>query len=372
MVRGTAEQTHGERIGVTHAEATIATTPTEPGDSSWAGVVAFLSAAGWTALGGAIGLALTMWVIVPSMGAGNVERLAALGRHIDAGAHPDVVFLGTSVTVESVDARTVADELPGKQTVENWAINGCAIKESRFIIPKVLRAHPRFVVLNLMPQDLGFPDDIVLEKAYGYGIGGFGDAWPAGDPKELFPGISDETARAMRSGRLAQAIHFRSTPLDWLNREARALVRAGVRKAPDDDWVAPYELTADIGGQQLRRHIETMKAAIESRTATGTDVGIATICAVAATIVDGGAQAVVCMVPIHPDLREHTAEVLQRIRELGAALETEPGVTFFDASELLSADEFADAVHPNALGRDAFSRAVGAQIARIELAGGGE
>ena len=372
MVRGTAEQSHGERVGVTHAEATNATSPTEQDGSSWAGIVAFLAVVAWTALGALIGLALTMWVIVPSMGAGNVERMAALGRHIDTGVRPDVVLLGTSVTVEGVDAATVADELPGHQIVENWAINGCAINEARLIMPKVLTAHPRYVVLNLLPNDLGEPSDIVLEKAYGYAVGGFASAWPAADPTEAFPGLTEESARALRSGSIAQAIHFRSTPLDWLNREARMVVRSGVRRAPVADWDSPHELTADIGGAQLDRHFDAASEAIASRTATETGAGAAMIRALARTITESGACAVVCFAPQHPGLRERVPGAMDAIRALGAEIEAMPGVVFFDASELLSADEFADAVHPNAAGRDAFSRAVGARIAALELAGGGE
>jgi hypothetical protein len=322
-----------------------------------------------TGLGALAGLLLTRWVVIPTMGAGNVERLVALGRHIDAGASPEVVFLGTSVAVESIDAERVAAHLPTGWTAENWSINGCAIKEVRLILPKVLRAKPRYVVLNLLPNDLGDPDDIEIEKAYGYGLGGFGAAWPDGDPMALFPGISPATADAMRSTTFEQAMHFRSTPLDVANRELRDRVRSGLRRTASDDWIAPYELETGIEGARLDRHVGEAVAAIEARTAGAGDAGAKALRGAVDEIVRGGARAVVCFAPQHPALRERVGPILDRVRTLGASIESRPDVVFFDASELFGAEGFADAVHPNAVGREAFSEAVGRVIADLERTG---
>jgi hypothetical protein len=210
-----------------------------------------------------------------------------------------------------------------------------------------------------------------LEKAYGYGVGGFGAAWPAGDREAVFPGVSEQTERAMKSSRLTQGVFFRSTLLDWMNREARFLFRAGIRRPAVDDWSNPYELTAGITGDRLAKHVDDVMAIIDMRTGNGWASGEQAIRDVTRQIVGGGSTAVITIAPQHPLLRARTEAILARERELGAELDALPGVVFLDASTLLGADQFADAVHPNASGREAFSRAAGQAIADAERSGEG-
>ena len=324
-----------------------------------------------TGLGAAIALALNIWVIIPALGPGNVARLAALGGRIDSGPGPTVVFVGNSITVEGIDASVVAEAIGPGATVENWGINGCALEEVRVILPKVLRAKPRYVVVSLLPNDLGPAQDVNLEKAYGYGVGGFGGAWPRADRATMFPGISEATERAMKSSRFQQGIFFRSTLLDWVNREARLVFRSGLRRARDDDWSSPWEMTSGISGTRLERHVDDVMAIIDMRTGNGWESGEELIRSVARQIVEGGATAVFTIAPQHPQMRARTEAILAREREIGAELGAMPGVVFLDASTLLGADGFADAVHPNALGREAYSRAVGQAIAEAERSGEG-
>lgn len=339
--------------------------------ASWRGIAGYLGLMASTALGACAALALNMFVLMPALGVGNVERIVALGRHIDAGASPAVVTLGNSVTVEGIDAGAIADELGGGASAENWGINGAAVEEVRLTLPKVLSAGPRFVVLSLLPNDLATPEDIQPEKAYGYGVGGFDEAWPAGDPRSLFPGITGATVDRMRASAIEQAVYFRSAPLDWLNREVRQLVRSGIREVPPHEWRSPFELTESIGGGQLDQHVRGATEALRRRAGHRDGSGAADIARAAEMIARAGATAVVCIAPQHPAMREAAAPELADLRTCLRQIDAMPGVVTLDASELFGAEGFADALHLNATGREAYSRALGALIAGAQRSGEG-
>lgn len=325
-----------------------------------------------TSLGSVAALGLSVAVVMPALGVGNVGRVVALGQRIDDGVSPDIVMVGNSVTVEGLDAGLVAESAGEGLTAENWGLNGCAMEEVRLILPKVLRAGPGYVVLTLLPNDLGTPADILVEKSVGYSTGGFAAAWPEGEPTLVFPGISEQTAARMRSGWVRQALYFRSSLLDWVNREARLTLRRGVRRVPESDrWIRPFELTGSIGGPALDAHVREVVATVAMRAGERDGSGAAMLEAAVRTIAEGGARALVCIAPHHPMLREDVAAELDELRATGNVLRERYGAGFLDASELVGADGFADAIHPNAQGREAFSRAVGSAIAELEQTGRG-
>ncbi|MCA9295495.1 MAG: hypothetical protein KC983_03240, partial [Phycisphaerales bacterium] len=158
------------------------------------------------ALGVAIALMLLMWVILPTLGYGYADRIIAIGERLNGPSfedRPTAVFLGSSVVVEGIDAREVVAAAPGWDAY-NFAINGCEINEQRVMLPKVLAAKPRAVVLLIRPITLAMPGDIPPDKAYGYVLGGFPAAWNAQyvDPAEYHivpespadpPLVSEET-----------------------------------------------------------------------------------------------------------------------------------------------------------------------------------
>lgn len=340
--------------------------------TSWRGIAAFLFDIMCTAMGAGAALALTMFVLMPVLGVGNVERVVALGHHIESGDAPMVVMLGNSVTVEGLDAGVVAAEIGRGATAENWGINGSALQEVRLLLPKVLAAHPRYVVLTLMSSDIANPQDIDSEKAYGYGAGGFGSAWPDGEFSKLFPGMTRVTRDPIVSGPLEQAIYFRSTLLDWLNRQVRMAVRPGIRRVRADEWRLPFELTGGISGDRLDAHARQVEDMTHMRTDSRDGSGARVIAAAAETIVAGGARAVLCIAPQHPILRETLAPEMSDLRATVMGLSTHPGVAVLDASQLFGAEGFADVLHPNATGREAYSRAVGEVIAGMERRGEGD
>ena len=67
---------------------------------------------------------------------------------------------------------------------------------------------------------------------------------------------------------------------------------------------------------------------------------------------------------MHPSL-ENGPRGIDELRRLLRTLASGQGVTYADAADLLSAGDFADALHPNESGRRKFSQFLGAELAKV-------
>jgi len=319
------------------------------------------------ALGAVLGFLLLVKVVLPLVGVGSVERVVQLGRHLDEplAPAPCVALLGNSITREGVDTRLVAETAPAGWHSQNFAISACSLSEIRILLPKLLQARPAAVAFGLRPEDLGRLDDMELDKAYAYALGGFVEAWPTDWSQEDVPGIGEENYRALRSTRLQQDLHFRTAPLNVINQEVRLRLRRGLRRIAPDNWVDPYELNFSVRDERLTRHIETLLDNMSSRLANGADGGAKLTATMAAQIRQGGATPVLIVLPMHPAFADAMRDAVARLRSTLQEIGEQNGGLVIDALDVLPADEFADAVHPNAAGRETYSRFLGRALAPL-------
>ena len=61
---------------------------------------------------------------------------------------------------------------------QNFAMMHRSLSEMQVQLPKLLAARPTAVAYGLRPEDMGGTDDIDLDKAFAYAMGGFVTAWP--------------------------------------------------------------------------------------------------------------------------------------------------------------------------------------------------
>jgi len=339
--------------------------PPEPALRAWRTIMGLLLP---VALGAAAALALQVWVVLPSLGLGNLERIAALG-HLTAEPFPpeSVVALGNSVTAEGLDA-AIAEQsanAPDRPPLRVWncALSGCGINEQRVIMPRVLAAKPKVVILGLQPEQMGYMDNINLDKCYAYAYGGFPANWPADWKLFHFPELTPTTYDALRSTRWQQTIHFRNQPLIQLNESLRRRGLGGFRNTPANNWRNPYEMEFSLphDDPRLDQNFANLKAfkkrflddasAKRQRSAITREI--------TNMISAAGARPVLVLLPIHPKMRAEYDNVWPEFQKLCGELQLETGARIADASELLTAADFADAVHPNAAGRKKYSEFLG-------------
>jgi hypothetical protein len=318
------------------------------------------------ALGALLGFVLLEKLLLPVIGVGSVERIVQLGQHLDEPftPAPTVALLGNSITREGIDTRLLAESAPAGWHAQNLAISGCSINEMRVQLPKVLAARPAAIAIGLRPEDLGRTDDMDLDKAFAYAKGGFVRAWPKDWTRADFPGISVEAYEALRSTPLAHDMHFRTALLNMINQEVRLRFRRGLRRVAPDNWTDPYEMAFSVRDNRLERHLastlhdmhELLK---DERT------GAQLIEQMAAEIHEADVIPILIILPMHPAFGVDMQQPVADLRALTARLASERSGLVVDALDILSANEFADALHPNAEGREVYSRFVGHALAPL-------
>lgn len=320
-------------------------------------IVALLSA---PFLGALLGFVLLNAVVIPRIGYGGVNRIVSLGAHLTSPyTRPTAVCLGNSVTIEGVDATLVERAAGTDVSVENLAIAGAHAAELRVQAPLVAAARPALVVITLLPEAAAAPQDLDLDKAYAYGIGGFA----IDDPCSRIESLSEKTCSALSAAGWRAALRMRTTPIQRINSAVRARLNPAVSTRRENNWTAPFLRHGSISGLRLQRHISEMRDTWLALQNDDNDSGPAETIALAKEFTSRGVPVLMVVAPVHPDLLpgfEPWAESLvESLRGLAA---TNPDVAVADASTLLGADLFSDALHPNEDGRSVFSAFLGAQI----------
>lgn len=315
-------------------------------------------------LGAAVGGVILVCVLIPRLGLGDVERIIQLGYHLDQtrSGSPYAVFLGDSVTMEGIDAAIVQSAARTDWKVENLAVSGCGVNEQRILLPKVLNTGPAAVVLSFGPMNLAVTDDLPPDKAYAYAMAGFPESWPTRYSREDFPGLSRPSYDALFSTALQQRLHFRTAPLNWINNRLRLSLRSDLRGGTDANWTAPYQMLRPVSREVLAWHMDALRQAMESAGEQGREDGATNLRRLIAAVSESGATPLLVIRPVHPQLRQSAAPLLRPLKgRLVKWADTFQGVVV-DASTALPEDQFADAVHPNAVGRETYSRLMGAHL----------
>lgn len=337
-----------------------------------------------------VGLALAMmfqlWFMLPRFGTGSsdLNRMVALGQHVRSTFPPNsAIALGDSVTVEGIDASIVRSAAPSGWHVENAGINGCDRAEVAVILPAVLAAKPRALILVLRPLSIARPPPISGDGAFAYALGGFRDHWPDGWLGPDSAGLTQDLFDRLTAPRLRAEIHFRTAVNYLINDTLRERVRSGIKFARPDDWVAPFNMTTSISGKTLDAHLKNLEEEVrESSMKIGSGDGPLVIDTTAdeadmerliAAIRAAGATPVLIASPVHPRLRdaEAFAAVGARLRMLAPRWAQTYGGVYADASSLLDETGFADGQHLNAAGRAKLSEFVGRYLPPLSNAPAG-
>lgn len=327
-----------------------------------AGAVAQLAmAAAAVLLGVLIAVSLVLGVVIPRFGLpGDLNRVATLGRLLESPDRPEgaVLIVTNSVGVEGVSATAVQAAMGDARLVENFSANGLDLIGARLLIGKMIAAEPHAIVWILRPEVMGEVRGLNQELADIMRLGDFQAAAPWLNDAPLDPDIIERLHAPAWKNRLA----LRSVPLRLLSERVRTAARSGILPAKPTNLDDPFQMNLNLTGQALDRHVEDMGFILNERTGAGDRSGIGFIRETIAQIRAAGIQPILVVAPTHPALADRfgPAEL-----ELLAALEpiaAQHDARVIDATATLAADDFADAIHPNAQGRAALSRFIGERL----------
>lgn len=140
-------------------------------------------------------------------------------------------------------------------------------------------------------------------------------------------------------------------------------MRKGIRTPDHGDWVAPYNLEIVLDDKKLQRHandiflmFSNFKEEFES---SGEGSGRAFITEMAEDFAERASTLGIIIASTNPVLAEQYAPIEEAIQQFLDPLAKQTGMLVGNAGGLLAADQFADAIHPNAEGRAALSTWIG-------------
>ena len=165
--------------------------------------------------------------------------------------------------------------------------------------------------------------------------------------------------RALRSSPFEQELHFRTAPLNVINQEVRIRMRSGLRRVATNNWTDPYELDFSVRDERLQRHLDSIRHDMQQRLAEGADAGAKLAATLAAEIRESDATPILIVLPMHPEFRATMQPHIAALRSLLEKIAHQQSGIVIDALDVVSADDYADALHPNAAGREAYSRFLG-------------
>jgi hypothetical protein len=320
--------------------------------------------------GAAIAFWLLVTVLIPTIGVGDVQRIIDLGAALESPLpqEPTAAIIGNSVLIEGINASMVAEAAPPGWHARNFAINGCDLTEQQILLPRLIETGPEVIVMVIRPIDVGAVTDVNLSKLHAYSLSGFTSSFPEGYAAERLPGLSDESRSALLSTRFDSLLHFRRAPLTTAESLASTIARRGTATRMTDDWNEPANLTGSISGARLDRHFRVVAEERAKRIAGGETAGAEHIERAARDLRDAGITPVIVVAPIHPQMPGQSVEALARLRSLLADLSDRYGAITGDAHDMLGAEDFADAIHPNAQGRQKLSAYIGSLLPPAPLA----
>ncbi|HEY6565417.1 MAG TPA: hypothetical protein VIY86_13025, partial [Pirellulaceae bacterium] len=306
-------------------------------------------------------LALALWWI-PHFGIGYVERIRQLGLHLDQHLPPStVVLLGNSVILEGIDAEMVAPSdrsaVGSLAWAENLAIVGATPIEQKIVLPTIMQARPRAVVLTCDVLSVCNRPELPKDKAYAYALSDFVKDWPSDWKRSDFPELTAADYARLRSRRYTQLLHFRGAPRAFGNEFVRHRLRRDLRCDRTADWTNPSELQVSFSGDRLEWHLNSVRSGFQPHHGR-LRAAVATMEDMVRLATQHQVAAVVVCSPIHPGLQKvanGTNVVLEHeLRQMCRATHT----PFLNCFQLLESAAFADARHPNDLGRSIYSRRI--------------
>ena len=321
------------------------------------------------ALGVLLGVVIVYGVAIPRIGlavsGGRADRILNTYNAIPASGFdgPTAVCLGNSISIEGIDADQIESQANGWR-VYNFAMNGCHLDEMRAILPRILDADPEVIIVSLPAMSMGDVPPMEADLASAYAISGFLDAWDHRPRLSDFVGQDEASIQRLNESGVLPWLSFRTSILGYINAQTRARLRSGILPPKTDDFVSPFQMVSSLSGKVLDRHLMDTVNATNDRLDGGNREGAEMIGRLTELAAARGVRVMLVAAPQHPMNKDHIGPATLEFHQLLEAMAGAEAVAFVNATDLLEAEDFADALHPNERGRAKFSAFLGQRLAR--------
>lgn len=310
--------------------------------------------------------ALTAAAVMPKV-FGRIETdlertkfLLKSNREIKSGKlpAPEILVLGNSVTMNGVDTAMVAAQMSRKPLVYNFSSTGQSIAEG-YLYLQELTSTTKEVVLVVSPGNLEtdvMPPEDVVNTFYMQGYR------PNKETVSTLQSVfGDKDTEFLRLNDLQQRFHARWAISQMPDTELRKKIRKDLETSKSIKsltYPAPY--TKRIPQANFEKLLPTYNKPRQSPKFAPLPTQLKLIELISKQVKSGGRRFSVVFAPLHPRRLEFAGpEFLSSLHSWAQSSPFGPDVPVLDLSDVLTAEQFIDVVHPTRDGADILSARIG-------------
>ena len=302
----------------------------------------------------AIYFVVVQWRVMPVTRARLVEVHEFLVNQAESGNKGDVYFLGSSVLLEGVDCDLSDPVLPDDVKSYNLALMGAGAPQWILLAPALREVTPSRV---LMTVDLTGVTGLQKIPEEGMAIADYWDFFTQEDIDRFSRFFSDEQLETLNHSKLRTLLDFRVFPIGAFDMYMREVSRKGLRyEGYSTNFKNPWVRLQRVSDASTARWIAGKVEKVDEQTPAMMDEQIAMIAELINYFDEVGTQSIIVVAPVNPLLSEALGEQeTSRIMNQLLALSDRTSTPLLNHKNLLTADDFADHVHPYEPGRTIWS-----------------
>ena len=300
-----------------------------------------------------------VWRVMPPA----LDRLVSIKQFLGHQAETDsagaVYLLGSSVLMEGIDCGPIDELLPDGRQAYNLSWSGAGPRQWLLMVPSLVAAKPALVVFCTDLLTATEPPPILIPDAR-LDIANWWEFIPPADMQRLRPLFTDHEAALLTAPAVRVLLDFRVLPPGALDAYVREVSRPELRyEGFSTNFKAPWVRRHVVPPAAMEFLLLQKQQVFESCGTAGLSTTMPAFTAIVNYLRDAGSQVLVVVSPIHPAFAESLeGGLLSEMRRELSDMAAETGAGYVDHSRLLSADQYADPVHPFGPGRRVWSIAL--------------
>jgi hypothetical protein len=302
----------------------------------------------------------------------DVDRLlrkAALLEGLAASGRRNVLFYGSSVVMEGVDATVVEEHLPDEFSVYNAGEGDAGVVRLMFNLRYVARARPELLVCCFRRTQLlaGTDHSVPPELLTAYAYAGYLDAAQR-EPTWVFDWLTQEEIDVLPHGAVNTQLACRTFFLRHWEEQIRARSRHDLRvEGVAGDFRSPWHYREQLSSDRLEREVSTTRRIFQEVHYDGENRQMRVLAVCLERLFKQGIPTLIVLTPEHPRVADALEpETRGALRDGLASLCAQWNAALVDLPlDLLAAEDYIDAAHANAQGRARLSDELGRRIARF-------
>ena len=313
-----------------------------------------------------------------SLDARRIVEIDKFCASLEASGHnPSNFIIGSSIAVEGIDADLLDRTLDNSTNTYNFGVVGLTPVEALILEPAFKIGNPQVVVIGIDAMSFGLEktstgdkESIDFEKLQAYRATNSLAFMDANVKRELVEDILLPNERAiLESDYFRYLINCRSLPIFFIESKFREVLRKELRtQGITTNFKSPWMLKSNLSSDSKERIIISTCAMAQHLSFDENNRNIRAIRSLIRSLRTKNIAIMLAVWPVHPrvlnklspDLVDKTDATLKEIAQENACV-------YIRYSNLLSENDFSDALHPNTEGRTKLSTKLAIEIKSLSV-----